>query len=165
MLTLERLRELVMYDPPSGLFRWRVRRKMGHGKFTVPGDIAGFKETQGYWCLGIDGKTHKCHRLAWLWVYGEWPKFLDHINGDRADNRISNLRPADYIRNSRNAKTKKNSLTGLKGVHQFKDGTFGARIGINYERIYLGTFLTAELAHEAYAEAAKKYFGEFARLK
>lgn len=161
-ISVERLRALLDYDPATGIFRWRVRQRK-IGGFYNPGDIAGFKETLGYWCVGLGGKTYKGHRLAWLYVKGEWPaEDIDHINGRRSDNRICNLRLGGKAVNAWNAKMKVTNAVGLKGVR--RDGKkFIARIGVRGVRIYLGTFDTAELAHSAYMNAAIKYFGEFAR--
>lgn len=163
-INLRRLRSVLSYDPVTGVFLWLVRRRSGRGTFTTIGDEAGFIETLGYRCIGLNGRVYKAHRLAWLFVYGEWPRDdIDHINGDRADNRIDNLRIGGKKLNARNAKRKSTNLTGLKGVTRQKGG-FIARIGVNYERIYLGNFRTAQAAHQAYVEAADKYFGEFARI-
>lgn len=165
-LTLERLRELFHYDPETGLFTCLVRRRKIGGVFSEIGDVAGFRETLGYWCLGIDRKTYKAHRLAWLYVHGEWPSDdLDHINCDRCDNRIANLRIGGKLINPRNAKRKVTNTTGFKGVTppRGKSKKYMARICIDYNRIYLGEFDTPEEAHEAYVKAAKIHYGDFAR--
>ena len=108
----ERLRELLSYDPDSGIFRWRVcaRRKL-------VGSIAGHKGKQGYMHIGIDGRDYRAHRLVWLYVYGKWPPTeIDHINLLRHDNRLANLRLASREQNSANAPSHRDSSSGLKGV-------------------------------------------------
>jgi HNH endonuclease len=163
-ISLSKLKSILKYDPITGLFTWRVKRRCGRGKFTRIGGIAGFKESLGYWCIGIEGKTYKCHRLAWLFCYGKWPRDdIDHINGNRMDNRIANLRIGGKQLNPRNAKRKSSNKSGFKGVHKDKGG-YIARICVNYNRIYLGHFRTARAAHAAYALAAQRYYGEFARI-
>ena len=97
-LTPERLRELLHYDPETGVFTWRQARSG-----VVVGQVAGRRSTQGYWTIPIYRKIYKAHRLAWLYVYGEWPvKFLDHVNRVRDDNRIANLREVTNKENCNN---------------------------------------------------------------
>lgn len=155
-LTAERLRELLDYDPETGVFRWKVRTS---NRIKV-GDVAGCARiNREYVKIKIVG--HKigfyAHRLAWLYVYGEWPSGdVDHINGKKGDNSISNLRLADRSKNMQNLKiANKNSRTGLLGVHIDKK-KFGASITLNYKRIYIGNFDTAEEAHQAYLEAKRR---------
>jgi hypothetical protein len=85
-LTAERLRELLNYDPDTGVFTWRVRPVHSHRV----GDIAGsVRTTRGYRLIGVAGRVYKAHRLAWLYMMGEWPKDqIDHINRDPSDNRF-----------------------------------------------------------------------------
>ena len=161
-IDLKTLKATIRYNRETGVFTWRVRQRQ-IGGFAEIGSVAGFKETLGYWCIGLGRRQYKAHRLAWFYVYGIWPSdHIDHINGDRADNRIVNLRLGSPMNNSRNAKMKKNNTSGFKGV-RYDSGRYMARIGVNYERIYLGRFDTPEEAHAAYVSAAQKYFGEFAR--
>lgn len=161
-IDLATLKSLLAYDPLTGQFTWRVRQRQ-IGRFTEIGELAGFKETTGYWCIGLQRRQYKAHRLAWFYVHGKWPtEDVDHINGHRDDNRITNLRIGGRSGNPRNAKRKSNNTTGFKGVSP-SGQKFMARINVDYKRLYLGTFETPEEAHEAYIVAAQKYFGEFAR--
>lgn len=152
-LTAERLRELLHYDPETGVFTWRVYR----GGRAKAGSIAGCRITSGYLHCSIDKKLYYMHRLAWMYVHGEMPPdMIDHINHVKDDNRIVNLRLADMSLNKQNQKIAlSNSSSGLLGVHYHKG--WRAKITINGKQISLGRFNSAESAHEAYVEAKRKY--------
>jgi hypothetical protein len=158
LLTAERLRELVYYDPETGIFI----RKVATG-YTKVGDVVGYKDTYGYLECFVGNKSFKAHRLAWVYMTGEFPKDqIDHVNGIKDDNRWCNLREATSRQNLANTKRYKNNSSGRKGVYRDKHGKYIASIVVNYKRIYLGYFQDLEDAHEAYKDAAIKYFGEFA---
>lgn len=156
-LTVTRLRELTHYDPETGIFRWRVNRnnnaKKGDvlGKFSVSPD--GYKTTM------IDRKTQLQHRLAWLYVYGEWPiNKIDHINRIKTDNRIRNLRCVTNDQNMQNMVKKSNNTSGYKGVHLVTTtGRWRAQLRVNGKRIDLGTYDTAKQAGDAYIAGVKKF--------
>jgi hypothetical protein len=115
---------------------------------------------RGYWVIGIAGKLYKAHRLAWLYVYGDLPEYLDHINRNRTDNRISNLREATKPQNGGNAKVRRDGR--LKGAYWHKrEKRWASAIGINGKSIWLGQYATEEEAHAAYCKAAKKKYKEF----
>jgi hypothetical protein len=160
-LTQSRLQELLHYDPETGDFRWRVDR----GKCTKAGDYAGsVQSSTGYLQIGIDYWVYFAHRLAWLYIHGEWPADqIDHINRDKLDNRIANLRQANRSQQGRNRPSRKLYPSGddLKGVQRWYN-RFRAQIKVEGRNIYLGTFDTAEEAHEAYKSAAIEHFGEWA---
>lgn len=158
-LTAERLRELLDYDPETGLFRWRKRI----GTRCANGWFAGCPSL-GYRLIRIEGSLHKAHRLAWLHVHGELPEFMDHRNGDRQDNRLVNLRPATRRQNQQNQKTRADNTTGAKGVHR-KRSKFVATIQVNYRTIRLGVYPTVDEASAAYRQAAALHFGEFVRAE
>lgn len=160
MLTKQRLRELLSYDPETGDFRWLVNR----GTVRV-GSVAGTPNAKGHLQIRIDGVKYYSHRLAWLWVYGAWPlDQIDHINAVKYDNRLSNLRAASSSENGRNRGAQKNNSSGLKGVYQRKKlGKWQASIKLYGKLKHLGTFTSAESASAAYAAAAHKYHGDFAR--
>ena len=112
-ITLERLKEVVDYDPLTGIFTWKIKLNNN----LVVGSVAGALTSKGYIGLTIDRNYYQGHRLAWLYVYGEWPEGdVDHINNIRTDNRIQNLRIATKSQNSMNCKVPKNSKSGVKGV-------------------------------------------------
>lgn len=162
MLTIDRLRELLSYDPETGLFTRLVGRS---GPRARAGDIAGCDNGQGYIRIYIDGVAYKGHRLAWFYVHGEWPPEIDHRYGDRSDNRIVKLRPVTRAQNKMNCRLYKNSTSGLKGAtFNKRAGKWKAQIQRDGKKVGLGTFETAEAAHEAYAAAADALHGEFARL-
>src|SRR5581483_9439840 len=147
MLTADEWRRVISYDPATGEFTWLVGRK------TVrPGDRAGTL-CQGYIRIQFSRKCYAAHRIAWLLSFGEWPACgIDHINGQKHDNRISNLRLATYSQNGCNRGVQRNTLSRFKGVYPIT-GTNGwfARIEINGRKKYLGAFKTRELAADAYA--------------
>lgn len=156
--SIERLRELFVYDPQSGVLK-RVKSR-GTRK---AGSVAGFLQNHGHLSVIIDGASFGVHRVAWAMHYGEWPDSdIDHINGLPADNRISNLRTATVSQNIGNARAYKRRLPLPRGVNlatnkdlNGKRGgkRFIARIRINTKLIHLGSFATAELANAAYEKA------------
>ena len=152
-VTQDRLKELLNYNSETGIFTWKVNR--GGRKI---GSIAGAKSL-GYRNIMIDKISYQAHRLAWLFVYGKWPeKDLDHINLERDDNRICNLRVVSDSENKQNQKMYKTNTSGFKGVSWCKNRKkWIASICINYKTIPLGKFDDPKEASLAYLEGAKKY--------
>lgn len=112
-LTQERLKELLTYDPDSGVFTWKETRN----GFVKKGDIAGSNNGKGYIVIMIDKITYQSHRLAWLYMTGEHPKNqIDHINHRKSDNVFSNLREATNQDNQKNTSISKNNTSGIVGV-------------------------------------------------
>lgn len=162
-LTAERLRELLDYDAATGAFVWKVHL----GRRYVKGMTAGGLNGHGYWLIRVDGRRYGAHRLAWLYVHGEWPSsFIDHRNCVRSDNRIENLRLADRVQNNAN-RGQSRSKSGLKGVWFVPNRArqWRAGIGLGDRTIHLGSFHTAKEAHAAYCQRARELFGEFARAR
>ena len=156
MITQENLKSILHYSPETGLFTRLVNRQCVRA-----GDIAGYQTEYGYIRIGIDGKNHRAHRLAWLYMTGSWPsEQIDHINGIRSDNRWENLREATHGQNKMNSLSPLNKC-GLKGVTR-NGNNWMAQIRVQKQRIYLGTFASKEDAHAAYCAAADKHFGDFA---
>lgn len=150
-LSVQTVREFLLYIPGTGQFLWRKSMKP-----------AGRVNSRGYVQIGFNYKLYAAHRLAWLLMSGKWPeKNVDHIDGNGANNRWFNLREADTSQNGMNRKRSRNNKTGFKGVHYIG---YGASIVVKGKKKNLGTFKTAEMAACAYNAAAKKYFGEFARV-
>src|SRR4030095_14944144 len=123
--------------------------------------------TGGYIKLSVCNKRYYGHRLAWLYVFGQWPNDeLDHINLVTSDNRIANLREATKAQNNSNCSVRSHSKSGKKGVDFVQStGKWRAKISKNRRRIHLGTFNSPEEAHAAYCAAARIHFGEFARAE
>jgi HNH endonuclease len=141
----------ISYEPETGFFRWAVS---GHG--IQKGAIAGSSTSEGYRQVRIGFKTYRAHRLAWFLTHGEWPEGeIDHINGDRSDNRLSNLRVVDRAGNSQNRRgPQKNNRSGLLGicwvVHAKR---WRAQIMVRKVMHRLGYFDSPEAAHKAYMAA------------
>jgi hypothetical protein len=177
-MTAEQLRALMHYDPDTGLFRWREginhwraglpagtryrQRKNGPERIAI---VIGTSSKKYYEMIGIRKHVYKAHRLAWLYVYGEWPdKEIDHINGDPTDNRIVNLRLATPSQNAANRGLRANNTSGIKGVSWSKRSQRWL-VHVTYEgAIYhLGLYDRIEDAKEAREKAADYLHGKFAR--
>lgn len=153
MLTQERLKELLYYSPETGVFIWRSHEEPTNVK------IAGCVKRDGYWDIKIAKKAYKAHRLVWLWVYGCWPDgSLDHINGNKTDNRISNLRCVTSRQNMQNLFSHRNGkLVGCR-FHK-RAQKWEGRIKIAGKHLYLGLFPTELEANEAYCAKHLELFG------
>jgi hypothetical protein len=159
MLTQERVRYLFTYDEKNGLLLRNLKRGKG-----LPGKPSLCKDKDGYHVVGIDNKNYRTHRVIWLYVYGEFPEgYLDHINRIRTDNRIENLREADYSKNGYNTKTPKANTTGVKNVQWIKHmNKYQVRLRANNQNLVIGHFADLELAELVAIEARNKYHGTFA---
>jgi hypothetical protein len=157
---IEILKNIIEYNPETGIFTWAKDRK-GHSR---KGNVAGGCHGSGYTTIRINGKDYLAHRLAWAIHYGSIPENMqiDHINGDRKDNRILNLRLATHEENCRNSRPRKHNKSGIKGVRRMRS-KWAARIRINNEEIWLGSYETSEAAAQAYKEAADKFHKAFAK--
>lgn len=153
IITAQRLRELLHYDPETGLFTWRVWRS----RTATAGSIAGSADEDGYILICINRRKYRAHRLAWLYVHGEWPEHeIDHENVVPSDNRWLNLRPATQAQNQQNRlKAQSNNKCGLMGVSRHGN-RYRSRISIDFDTKYLGSFPTPEEANSAYLEAKAK---------
>lgn len=155
MINQDDLRRLLAYDDQTGLFTWIARSgtaKAGAACVALDGG--------GYIQIRINRRAYKAHRLAWLYVHGKWPdKFIDHINGVRTDNRLSNLREVDALLNQQNQRHSQGaSRSGLLGVSWHKPtGKWRARISVNKTAIHLGSFDSAEEAHAVYLAAKREH--------
>lgn len=155
------LMEEIHYDPETGIFRWKVKPS----KNRQIGDVIGGKPTdKGYLRVRYKKTLYLAHRLAWFYVHGVWPKVsIDHINGDKSDNRVVNLREADHSTNKANIPVKRNNKTGFKGVFWVKrEQRFVAQLDKDGVRVFCKYCRTIEEAADAYDRAAIEYFGEFA---
>jgi hypothetical protein len=150
-LSCERLKELLTYAPDSGLFHWRFTRGP-----VVAGAVAGTIDKSGYVQIRIDGRFFRAHRLAWLYIHDSWPSLhIDHIDGDKSNNKIANLRNVCHQINQQNqSRAHKKSATGLMGVSR-NGNRWMARIKLNGKTTYISNHETPEEAHEAY-KASKR---------
>lgn len=154
-LSAEQARARFAYNPKTGI----LSRKVG-----IPGKSIGSRvgsvRNDGYRSVELDGVSHYEHRLVWLIVNGEWPeRHLDHINGNRADNRIANLRLASVSENAQNRKVRSDNKAGIVGVRK-QANAWLASIGVRGRKFHLGSFATKEEARAAYL-AAKSRLHEF----
>lgn len=155
-LTQNRLRELLHYEPETGVFTWLVQR----GRTASPGSVAGYVASESRRLIRVDGGHYFAARLAWLYMTGEWPKGeVDHRDTDSLNDRWENLRDVTRVVNQQNMRNPRaDSKTGLLGVTRGKRlKGFGARIHVKGKTKWLGTFPTAEEAHAAYVEAKRMF--------
>lgn len=158
-ISQEYVKALLQYNPEDGVFTWRMAARC-----IKAGDKAGSLCSDGYVRVKIDGKLYASHRVAWLYMTGEWPTGdVDHRDTDRTNNRWDNLRAATRSQNIANKGPQNNNRLGLKGVSKHHHRGYTARISIGGKQRVIGLFATAEEAHAAYMAAAKETFGEFAR--
>jgi hypothetical protein len=161
---LSKFHKVFKYDPKSGIITWRISQK--YSKVKV-GQEAGYTTVQGYIHIEFDGKTYKAHRLAWFLFFGKWPTgILDHIDRNKANNAIDNLREATLAQNTWNSKHRKDNKSGFRGVTYSASGqNWKATVGTGekgrYKQRYLGVFQTKEEASAAYEKAAREIAGEF----
>lgn len=150
-LTQERLRELLTYDPLTGVFT----RRMPAGGKLVGSEAGTVNAITGYVHIVIDYRNYYGHRLAFLWMLGKWPEpEADHENGKQNDNRWVNLREATKAEQAQNVPVKSNNTAGFVGVHKRKsDGRWVAEIMVRRRKHYLGSFDAVEQAGAAYLEA------------
>lgn len=155
-LSQESLKELLSYDPMSGVFRWKRNRPRAR-----VGDTAGYLSSGGYMRVQVAGRSYPLHRLAFLYMEGSFPADeVDHINRDRVDNRFSNLRKVEKAANLRNKGVYRNSALGVTGVVQ-RGARYRAYINRDGRRVNLGTFDTLSEARQAYAGAKEILHPEY----
>lgn len=154
-MTQERLKELLHYDPETGIFIWRVSR----GGKVIAGSTAGLVQRNGYVYIRVDRRRYLAHRLAWLYIHGKFPSDqIDHINRVRTDNRISNLRAATNAENTQNRSKRSDNTSGVIGVYwDNKRQKWRAQIRLNGHNIFLGSYQTVEEAAAARAAAKATY--------
>lgn len=149
----EVLHLLFDYDPATGVFVWKMGRCAGR--------IAGFINAHGYTYIGVDGAYYYAHRLAYVYIHGDVldnKTDIDHINRNRSDNRITNLRTATRSQNCANSENRKKKDGLPRGV--YRDGSrYRAAIRVNRRRIHLGNYCTSEEAKNAYSVATQEFFG------
>jgi len=162
-LTQEYIRECLDYNPETGAFFWKIRPlrhfkspfRQGVFNNIYPGKPCGHLSEEGYLIIGISGVPYKAHRLAWLYVYGYMPtEWLDHINRNRSDNRVCNLRIASPALNAQNASIRKDNTSGVQGVSWHKaTNKWIVQISKLGKSTYVGVFETIEEAKLARKQA------------
>jgi hypothetical protein len=159
-LTRERLKELLDYNPETGIFRWR--RTRGGAKAGM--EIKNLVDNR-YVGVQLDGVPYYCHRLAWFYVTGAWPRAeIDHIDRCSTNNAIANLREATSSENKRNQKISRCNSSGVAGVSWCKrTQKWQARIYVSRRAIFLGRYQEKEAAVAARVAGEKCYFGDFIR--
>jgi hypothetical protein len=166
------VQKLLAYDAETGTLTWKPRavrpgRLGAHDRAwntSHSGKVTGGANQFGYPVVQVGGRPRASHRLIWAIVHGRWPTpCIDHINGDRADNRLVNLREATNLQNRANATVRSDSKVGVKGV-QFhpQTGKWRARIRVDGKQKSLGLYESVEAAAKAYAAESVKQHGEFA---
>jgi hypothetical protein len=171
MLTQLRLRELLVYEPETGIFWWRRQSNATGPTLGVrerwANQRAGALTVQGYSIINVDGERFRSVRLAWLYMTGEWPtNHIDHINGDPADDRWVNLREATRSENMANAKLiRTNNTSGARGVSWNKRlEKWHARVNFERRLYHCGYFNSFEEAVESRDRKAAQLHGAFAQL-
>jgi HNH endonuclease/AP2 domain len=163
VLTAEHLRRVLLYDPYTGLWKWREN---GRGRSKVLDWRPGYLGRDGYPSIRILNRLYLAHRLAFLYMMGRWPRHeLDHIDGDRANNRWGNLREATRTQNMKNTGLRATNTSGFRGVSfSQKYNRWEARMRLgDSKQVFLGYFATPDDASKAYEAAAKEAFGEYYR--
>ncbi len=166
IITQESLKELLDYDPETGVFVWKKRsshyfknnsyKDRWNNRFSgkETGCISQAEKKSSYKVIRIFKKNYLAHRLAWLYHYGHWPEFIDHINHNGLDNRINNLRSISIAENNRNIKKSSNNSSGVTGVFFQKNRkTWNASIHKDSKKIHLGAFKNKNDAIKARKEA------------
>ena len=161
MLTAARIHRLFNYNPDTGLFVRTMNKSNGHRV----GDVVGSADDKGYLTMMVDGRSHKVHRIAWLYMTGEHPTDqIDHINGIKSDNRWVNLREATPLQNCINRNTPKHNTSGITGVTFDKStNKWRAQIMLQGKTFWLGSFDTIKEAAASRKGAANLLFGEWQR--
>ena len=162
MFTQDELKEVLDYNYETGVFQW-VKKRRG----VVTGKNLGTDNGFGYLRITVLGRSYYAHRLAWFYTSGEWADTVDHINGNRSDNRIVNLRNCSVSENNQNrTKTQKNSVSQTLGVGWHKKAKkWQAHVCIYKERKYLGLFENVNDAHKAYLNAKEEIYVSLRKTK
>lgn len=169
-MDFEQFDRILSYDSDTGIFRWKERPNTGRinrgWNKKHAGKQTGYVRRNGYMIVRIGDHEFSAARVAWLLTYKEWPKGeVDHISGDKLDNRIINLRIATRSENATNKGPQANNSSGYKGVWKRKNlNRWVAEIQKNGKRTKLGSFGSPEEAYEVYKKAARELHGEFATV-
>ena len=165
ILTHQRLREVLDYDPETGLFTWKARPNLTPFNARWAGKVVGYLGAGGYRVINIDARKYRAGRLAWLYMHGVWPRFgIDHRNCIPDDDRIDNLRPANQSENNANSRRRRDNKSGVKGVSWCSaTKKWRASIQVAGKSINLGRYARLVEAIAVRRDASIEHFGEFAR--
>ena len=152
MITQKRLKELLHYNPDTGIFTRKIKTS---NRINI-GDVAGGKDLDGYLTVSLDGSRYRTHRLVFLHITGSIPEFVDHIDHNRQNNLFSNLRPATRYMNQQNLSMRKDNKSNFTGVCKHKNAWI-ARINVKNVQINLGRFKNKQDAINSRLKANKKY--------
>lgn len=157
-IDLELLRHRLSYNPETGEFHWA-----NPPRGVLKGSKAGVVDRgSGYIKIGFCGRTYPAHRLAWFYMHGCWPEVIDHVDRDRSNNRISNLRDCDHFGNAWNVPAHAKNSSGVKGVYWNKaSGKWHAQVMVSKKKYSLGFFKSIQEAKAAYDNFCKTQHGEF----
>jgi hypothetical protein len=157
---IEMLKSSLNYDPASGIFTWK--RKPSPNRSA--GSEAGYITNYGYRTISLNGTAYKAHRLAWLITYGTWPDLIDHIDSNRANNAINNLREATTSENSRNQDIGSRNSSGTRCVywHSTKK-RWVVKVILNGKDYYGGSFISLGDAEKASEKLRRELHGDFYR--
>jgi hypothetical protein len=159
MITQQELKEILNYDKDTGIFTWKI----AISNRVYVGKEVSSKRNTGYISIGIKNKDYLVHRLAWLYVYGYLPNYIDHVNNIRADNRIENLREVTKTQNNQNSAIRKNNTSKVKNVTWHKQcKKWHVSICANNKRMSFGLYNDLELAKLVAEEARVKYHKQYA---
>jgi hypothetical protein len=152
IITQQELKLKLSYNKDNGTFL-NIKKS----------NIVGSNSKQGYLIAKVNGKNYYLHRLAWLYIYGYFPKnCIDHINGNKSDNRLSNLREATLSQNNCNQNISSKNTSGIKGVCWDKNNNkWKVSLAINGKSKHIGLYKDLEIAKKAMIESRLKYHGEF----
>jgi hypothetical protein len=158
-LTQEYLKSILYYDVKTGLFTWLTNK----ARSIKVGDIAGSPHIRGYTAITINGKLYLAHRLAWLYVYGNMPNVIDHVDRNTTNNKIENLRDCSNSQNGFNKAIAKNNKSGFKNVCWDKFlNKWKVQLKVNNKHHHIGVFDNLEFAGLVALEARNKYHKEYA---
>jgi len=158
MITQKELKVFFTYKNSTGELINRIYRSQK----AIKGGVSGMLTNRGYYSTCVSGRLYRTHRLIFLYHKGYMPEYLDHIDGDRSNNKIENLRPCTSCQNNQNAKISKNNKSGIKGVFWDKRcKLWNAGLTSNGKRIYLGYFWDLDVAAQVVRIERIKHHGEF----
>ncbi len=166
-LSVEFIRAILDYDPIKGVLRWKKRPDISTRADRKNGHVAGFKNKDGHLVIQIQKRRYPAHRLIWVLVYGHWPNNdIDHIDGNRSNNKLANLRAATRRENLRNMGKKPFNKSGYKWVSWHKPtNKWVAQVRNNKTNVYLGVFNSPQKAHKRACGYARQIHGIFVRTK